>query len=148
MNPILQRSRQEERIVYFVGLVLLSAHGGARLRNLPRADEEHRDLAQRARAEIARSVGEQVALNQLAAHLGASPFHLCRVFREQTGMTLHAFRLELRLRLALERLAVPHAAMTRVALDLGFSSHSHFSAMLRRRYGITPSALRRMITAA
>ena len=29
-----------------------------------------------------------------------------------------------------------------LALELGFSSHSHFSAAFRREFGVVPSALR------
>jgi AraC-like DNA-binding protein len=35
---------------------------------------------------------------------------------------------------------LPHADdLTALALDLGFSSHSHFSAVFRRTFGLTPS---------
>ncbi|NOT06869.1 MAG: helix-turn-helix transcriptional regulator, partial [Gemmatimonadales bacterium] len=79
----------------------------------------------------------------LARRLGVSPYHLCRVFREATGTTLHAYRLDLRLRAALEQLDLPGAPLSRLAHELGFSSHSHFTATLRRRFGTTPSAFRR-----
>ena len=38
----------------------------------------------------------------------------------------------------------PHADdLTELAMDLGFSSHSHFSARFRRAFGLTPSEFRR-----
>jgi AraC-like DNA-binding protein len=38
---------------------------------------------------------------------------------------------------------LPHASdLTALAFDLGFSSHSHFSAAFRRAFGCTPSAFR------
>jgi AraC family transcriptional regulator len=61
-------------------------------------------------------------------------------------MTLHDYRLELRLRLLLERVAQPRAQLSRIALELGFSSHSHLTATLRHRADMTPSALRRALT--
>jgi AraC-like DNA-binding protein len=33
--------------------------------------------------------------------------------------------------------------LTEVALDLGYSSHSHFSAAFRALFGVTPSSVRR-----
>lgn len=60
-------------------------------------------------------------------------------------MTLHEYRLELRLRVLLERLAEPNAQLSRIAMELGFSSHSHLTATLRRRGGMTPSALRQLL---
>jgi AraC-like DNA-binding protein len=124
-----------------VHAVLRSAYGNPRTPHAAPTDA-HLDLVQRARAELARSIGERVTLGRLAARLGTSPFHLCRVFRGCTGTTLHDFQLELRLRTGLERLADSSSGITRVALDLGFSSHSHFSSVVRQRFGSTPRALR------
>lgn len=135
----------EERIIDYVAAVIGSSHRDSQPRNTPPASEAHYDLVQRARAENARSLGERIGLTQLAAALHSSPFHLCRVFRCVTGMTLHDYRIDLRLRVALERMSEPGADLSRIALDLGFSSHSHYSSVLRRRYGDTPSAIRRTI---
>jgi AraC-like DNA-binding protein len=46
-----------------------------------------------------------------------------------------------RLRAALE--ALPGQDLTQLALDLGYSSHSHFSERFRQVYGRTPSEFRR-----
>jgi AraC-like DNA-binding protein len=56
-------------------------------------------------------------------------------------MTLHAYVHELRLRTALERVA-DGEDLTRVALDLGYASHSHFTSLFRRAFGVTPSDFR------
>jgi AraC-like DNA-binding protein len=63
------------------------------------------------------------------------------VFREVTGQTLHEYRLDLRVRAALEMLE-SGADLSRVAQDLGFASHSHFTSVFRRRAGMTPSRMR------
>jgi AraC-like DNA-binding protein len=107
-----------------------------------RGDEARRDLVERARAAIARGVTDRLTVATLARDLGTSAFHLCRVFRAGTGMTLHEYRLELRLRMLLDRLTTTSPELSRIALELGFASHSHMSALLRRRTGWTPSALR------
>ena len=52
----------------------------------------------------------------------------------------------MRLRTALERAADPGADLTDLALDLGYSSHSHFTAAFRKAFGVTPSAFRRKAT--
>ena len=69
-------------------------------------------------------------------------FHLARVFKARTGFSLHAYRNQLRLRAALERLAEPGVDLIDIALDLGFSSHSHFTDTFRRSFGKTPSVVR------
>jgi AraC-like DNA-binding protein len=135
----------EEEIIAIVAEVIASSAHAAPQRRVKRrsADDAHRDLVERARATIVANVARHESLTSLAASLHASPFHLCRVFRNYAGMTLHRYRLELRQRLLLERLAERRVDLSRIAMDLGFSSHSHMSATLRRRTGMTPSALRR-----
>ncbi len=130
----------EEEVMSIVAAVLRrAAREPIRLRPFTAA---HRELAEQARAELLRTATTALGLGALAARVGASPWHLCRVFRAATGTSLHAFRLDLRLRLALERLENPDTHLSRLALELGFSSHSHFTAAMRGRFGRTPSAFR------
>ena len=133
----------EESVIAIVASVLRRAYGGRVSRSHSRASEAHRDLVHRARAALLQSVAGRVTLGSLAAQLGVSEFHLCRVFHEQTGMTLHSFKTEVRLRRGLEMLGDSNSDLSRIALDLGFSSHSHFSDTLRRRFGKTPTAIRK-----
>ena len=74
--------------------------------------------------------------------MGCSVFHLERVFKSRTGFSLYAYRNQLRLRAALERLGDGDVDLIDIALDLGFSSHSHFTEAFRRNFGKTPSAVR------
>jgi AraC-like DNA-binding protein len=134
----------EEEVLAIVRAVLRRAR-----REAPGVEPNgtHRDLAESARAELVRTATVALSLGDLAARVGASPWHLCRVFRAATGSSLHAFRMDLRLRLALERLENPRADLSRLAFELGFSSHSHFTAAMRSRLGRTPSAFRRTLDA-
>ena len=100
------------------------------------------DLVESARVVIARRFKENLSLSEIAREAGSSVFHLARVFKARTGFTLHAYRNQLRLREALERLQEPNVDLIDIALDLGFSSHSHFTETFRRNFGRTPSAVR------
>jgi AraC-like DNA-binding protein len=84
------------------------------------------------------------ALSELA---GLSRFHLARLFREEVGATLHRYVTRARLAMALERV-LDGEDLTTIALDSGFSSHSHFTARFRGVFGVAPSALRKNVTAA
>lgn len=83
------------------------------------------------------------SLEEIAEAAECSVFHLCRVFRDETGTTIHRYRHQLRLRRSLELVAEPESDLTDVALRLGFSSHSHFTAAFRKAFGTTPSEFRR-----
>jgi AraC family transcriptional regulator len=110
---------------------------GARMRH--RRDV---DLVEAARDLIARRFKENLSLADIAREVESSVFHLARIFKARTGFSLHAYRTQLRLRSALERLAEPGIDLIDIALDLGFSSHSHFTETFRRSFGKTPSAVR------
>lgn len=136
----------EESIIDLASAVLRRAYDQRVTQARPRAAETRRDLVTRARAALLVSITDKVTLATLAKQLGTSEFHLCRVFREETGMTLHAFRTDVRLRRGLEMLGDSSLDLSRIALELGFSSHSHFSDTMRRRFGSAPAIIRRSLT--
>jgi AraC-like DNA-binding protein len=113
----------------------------------PRQSERRpRDCVACTRLLLSERLTEPLKLREIAREVGSSVFHLCRAFRAATGFTLHGYRNHLRLRHALERVA-DGEDLTRLALDLGFSSHSHFSAAFRGLFGVTPSAMRARLAA-
>lgn len=76
-------------------------------------------------------------LGDWAREAGASSRTLARLFHRETGMAFGAWRQQLRLLRALERLAAGES-VTGVALALGYESTSAFIAMFRRNLGETP----------
>jgi len=100
-------------------------------------------LAQRARELLAACFRKRVPLTDIARALDVPLFHLCRVFRAEVGLPLHRYRTRLRLSSAVELLDDPTVSLSRLALDLGFSSHSHFTSSFRREFDSTPGAFRR-----
>jgi AraC-like DNA-binding protein len=108
--------------------------------------DARRTLVEGAREEISRTPFHPTDVFALARQLQTSPYHLCRGFRKGTGLTLHAYRLDLRLRTVLECLSDTRTDLSRLALTVGFSSHSHFSAIFRARYGMTPTECRRALS--
>ena len=105
-----------------------------------RSKPAHRELAEAAKAEVA--ADSKLSLHQLARRLHASAFHLARVFRAETGFSVHGFRQSLRLRAALEQVSARRNDLTALALELGFSSHSHFTERFRNEFGVPPSRVR------
>jgi AraC-like DNA-binding protein len=112
-------------------------HGRARTRG------EHAQLAEAAKDLLARRMAERLSLGEVAAALYVSPFHLARVFRSRTGFSLSGYVHGLRLRRAVERLAAePDVDISRLAVELGYCSPSHFSDRFRATFGCSPSRLR------
>lgn len=107
---------------------------------------DHAERTEAAKRYLASRMTEAVALEDVAAAVNASPFNFARIFQQQTGLPIHRYLTVLRLRAALERIADPHIDITEIALDLGFSSHSHFTDVFRREFGKTPSFIRQKQT--
>ncbi|MCL5502085.1 helix-turn-helix transcriptional regulator [Escherichia coli] len=87
---------------------------------------------------IRESIAEPWSSTQAAALIGMSEKTLNRHFQRQTALTYGEWVRRAKLMEALVRLAQGHSVL-RVALDLGYGSHSAFTAMFRRVMGISPS---------
>ena len=100
-------------------------------------------LIRRAKEFLLSELSSRILLRDIARAAGASPAYLSALFTRVEGVSLHRYLTQLRLARALVEL--PHAAdLTAIALDCGFSSHSHFTFAFRRAFGCTPSQFREM----
>jgi AraC-like DNA-binding protein len=127
-------------------LLGLAVGGGVRREPSPareRTRGDHAELAEAAKELLVQRMTAPPSLRDLATALSVSPFHLARVFRARTGFSLSGYVHGLRLRRAVDRLAAePDVDLSRLALDLGYCSPSHFSDRFRATFGCPPSALR------
>ncbi len=106
------------------------------------ASRRQRDMVETAKLELNRRFAAPPSLGELAELLDCSPFHLSRLFTRREGVSLRRYLGRLRSRLAAERLARGARDLTDLALDLGYSDHSHFTNSFRREWGIPPSRFR------
>jgi len=118
-------------------------HGLTHKRRRNGTDADHADHAEAVKIYLASRLCEHLTLDDVARAVYASPFHLARLFQQRTGMPVHRYLTLLRLRASLDRLAEGANNLTALALELGFSSHSHFAESFRREFGRTPSDARR-----
>jgi AraC family transcriptional regulator len=102
----------------------------------------HREIVGQTKHLLIARFREHLTMAEIAQSLGISRFQLSRVFRAWTGFSLLAYRNHLRLRTALDRLAAPGIRLPALATELGFSSHSHFTAAFREAFGLLPSDVR------
>jgi AraC family transcriptional regulator len=84
-----------------------------------------------------------LSLQALANESGYSRVHFVRMFKAATGYSPHNYLLNLKLERARELLKNPSMSLIDIALDCGFSSHSHMSRFFHKIVGVTPTAYRR-----
>lgn len=97
---------------------------------------------ERVKSALAADPTRRWTLTGVSALAGVSPLHLARIFRAEVGTSVYEYVTLTRLAIALERVVEDDADLTTIALDAGFSSHSHFTARFRARFGSTPSEMR------
>ena len=102
-----------------------------------------RKLVDRAKLVLTADLSRRWTLAEIASEVGGSPVYLTQMFQQLEGMPLYRYQLQLRLARALTLLD-EYDDLTNLALELGFSSHSHFSHAFKRAFGYTPSAYRRL----
>jgi AraC-like DNA-binding protein len=122
--------------------VILLLERAIQPRRLPKATPKQRALVYDVECLLGAFFDQPLSLADIARQSGASVYHLCRTFRRVTGVPLHQYRHRLRLRHGLEPVIETRDGLSRIAVDLGFTHHSHFTGAFRREFGATPSQLR------
>jgi len=105
-------------------------------------ESRHRDIVDATKLVLASDPAQEWTLNALAKRVHTSPFHLARMFRRYAGMPLHRYHLLARMAAALDEVLDSSRDLATIGVELGFSSHSHFTAAFRRSFCVTPSELR------
>jgi len=100
-------------------------------------------LVDRAKLVLASDLARRWTLSEIAAEVRVSPVYLTQVFQQVEGLPLYRYQLRMRLARSLDLLP-RYDDLTELSLDLGFSSHSHFSAAFRQTYGHSPSEFRHL----
>lgn len=88
------------------------------------------------------SDGHRLTVEQIARRCGMSSRHLMRAFKATTGLTVHQYASEVRMRRTVALLREFDLPLKVLAAKLGFTSASAFSAAFRKDAGCTPSEFR------
>ena len=133
-------SREAETLA----LTLVRRALGERTSHTAGASAGRRKLVDRAKVVMASDLARRWTLAEIASEVGVSPVYLTQVFAQVEAVPLYRYHLRLRLARALDLLGGSDD-LTQVGLELGFSSHSHFSAAFRQAYGRTPAEFQRSL---
>ncbi len=125
-------------------LTLVRRALGERTSHAASATAGRQKLVDRAKLILTSDLCRRWTLAEIAAEVGVSPVYLTQVFQQVEGMPLYRYQLRLRLARALDLLP-RYDDITTLSLDLGFSSHSHFTSAFRQTYGRTPREFQGLI---
>jgi AraC-like DNA-binding protein len=94
-----------------------------------------------AKTYLAEHCDQKISLDTLSSHVGLSPYHFLRIFKETVGMSPHAFLMQMRIDQAKSQL-MRGDAIVNVAADLGFHDQSHLTKQFKSLVGVTPQRYR------
>lgn len=130
------------RIVLSSGLLLRllveigrQLQGGA---NLPAPSEPTDPRIPAIQSYITDHIEEDLSIDRIAEAFFLSKFHMMRLFRAQTGFSIHDYITQQRLTLAREMIRKGISA-TDAAFRCGYSSYSSFTRAYAKHYGTTPT---------
>jgi len=125
-------------------LTLIRRALGERTSHAAGASAGRQKLVDRAKLLLSSDTARRWTLSEIGSAVGVSPVYLTQVFQQVEGMPLYRYQLRLRLARALDLLG-QYSDLTSLSMDLGFSSHSHFTASFRQAYGRTPAEFQRSV---
>ena len=96
------------------------------------------ERAQRVVAILKQNLAGPPPLEEIGRRVGCSHFHLSRVFTQEMGKTISACLRDLRMERAAELLREGKMNVTEAALEVGYSSLSHFTVAFRETHACCP----------
>jgi AraC-like DNA-binding protein len=109
--------------------------------------EQQRSVAGRCRTFIEAHFDRSLDLDSLAQAVCTNKSNLCRVFRNETGMTVGEYLTRIRIDAA-KRLLLTSLTVSAVAKLVGFEDPYYFSRVFRRATAASPSEFRTQMGAA
>lgn len=97
------------------------------------------ERVERVLAILRRNLGEPPTLEEIGRQAGCSPFYLSRIFSRETRMTIPQYLRKLRMERAAELLESGKYNVTEAAMEVGYSSLSHFSQAFCQTMGCCPA---------
>ena len=91
---------------------------------------------------INENLGRELSVDELAEQAYLSRYHFMRLFKAQTGSTVHAYVRQKRLLYA-ARLIREGESAARAAAESGFSDYSAFHRAFRECFGISPGQMKK-----
>lgn len=97
---------------------------------------------QKAIGYIESSLTQDISLQQVAGQIHLHPGHLSELFKKEMGVTFGDFVTDMRIRRAMDMLAVSPAKVSEIAAVSGYDDVKYFSRLFKKHTGKTPSEYR------
>jgi len=137
--PVLRAAQclwYESKALEFAAEFFFCAEGSELL--CSRAKRVAGERVERVKAILLENLAEPPSLEDLGKRVGCSHYYLSRTFTQETGVSISQWLREARLHKAAELLRSGRCNVTEAALEVGYSSLSHFSTAFHEEFGCCP----------
>jgi transcriptional regulator GlxA family with amidase domain len=110
--------------------------------NIPRRLPRYSPPIQAAVTWLDEHVGEPVLMENAAKAAGLSESHFRRWFQKEVGFNPADYMMYRRVEIGKDKLRTSDLSVTKIAMDLGFSTSAYFTSVFRKRTGLTPTQYR------
>ena len=103
-----------------------------------RQKSQNYERVQKVIAYLKTHLAEPISLEEIGRQVGCSHYYLSRLFTQEMGKTIFQHLRDLRMDRAAELLREGRLNVTQVAMEVGYSSPSHFSTAFHEAFGCCP----------
>lgn len=138
--PVFQRARPlwyQAKVLELMAAFFFAGRGEDEL-FCDRQKRLARERVDRVVALLRKNLVEPLSLEEIGREVGCSPFHLSRTFSREVGMSIPQYLRKLRMERSAELLRSGRYNVTEAALEVGYSSLSHFSQAFCQTMGCCP----------
>lgn len=82
-------------------------------------------------------------LDELSKKVGYSRYHMCKIFRSNTGLSINQYKIKRRLTEAAKMVLYTDESLLEISLECGFPNDKYFSRVFKEKFGIAPSIYRK-----
>lgn len=105
-------------------------------------NEDHIQAVRQAIQYMKLHLDHDITSEQLAAHVGYSPYHFTRVFKKVTGISPRHYLSALRIEAGKLHLLKEPGLLVKILHAIGFQSAGSFNTRFKQQVGITPQKFR------
>ena len=106
------------------------------------------DPVVRAKRFVSENIEDKICLENVAKHVGVSPYYFCKIFKQSTRMTLTEYINRRRVEKAKQLLLHRRNRITEIAYEVGFQSLSQFNRSFLKYVGVSPTGFRQKETSS
>ncbi|MDF2923157.1 MAG: hypothetical protein K0R57_2071 [Paenibacillaceae bacterium] len=104
--------------------------------------EAERMIIRKAKQFIAEHFEMELALVDVARHVGLNPVYFSRLFKQETGQTYSDYCIDMRIKKAMDYLQDPKYKVYEIGFLVGYKNIKYFHKLFKRQTGLTPSEYR------